>query len=346
MTEQQFRNLVTALLVLPLIFSIDALLRPIRPNSGDSREVFYPVLIIPILFLAYSVWVYPQYIQEMFGPFRSENLLKDKQLAELLQSISPQKKNIVLISAAVFGILVFCTAINIAFFTLRTTGENEKADTIPTSRSGILPMTSQLDERMPYPNATNFETASVKTSPTVATSTLQPEPTASIGTPPATAGVTPSGTARLTATLFTTTPFTPTPSVSPTQQACSVGIQCVVNGVGVTVVNVSRINSIDATTPGTGNIYLALNVIIQNVNSGEIMLYGPAYFSVQDANGAQYPALSIAPEPVLSSGQLPQGGTADGNIAFEVKSALSGYVVFYTPPALNGLSPIRIGLGQ
>jgi hypothetical protein len=335
MTERQFRYLITALLVFPLIFTMDAMIRPIRPRSGDLREIFYPIFIIPILFLAYSVWVYPKHIQEMFGPFRSENLVKDKQLAELLLSIPPQRKKLILIFAAIFGILTFCTLINISLFTLRTAGE--KADIIPISRSGILP-TSQSDEKMPYPSATEFETAIVTESPT-ATVTSQPELTATIETPLVTAGVTPSVTAQ-------TTPLTTTPTVLSTQQVCSVGTQCVVNGVALTIVNVSRINSIDTATPAAGNIYLVLNVLIENVDSGEIMLYAPTYFSVQDSNGAQYSIMSTFPEPILSSGQLPKGGTADGNISFEVKAASSGFVVFYAPPALNGFSPIRIELGQ
>jgi hypothetical protein len=355
MTERQFRTLITALLVFPLLLGIDAILHPIRPRSGDLRETFYPVFIIPILFLAYSVWVYPQHIREMFGPFRSESLLKNKQLTDLIQSISPQKKKLVLISAAIFGTLVFCTLINVSLFTLWMAGQ--KADTVPASRSGIL-STPQPDERMQYPVPTDFETATVTESPTGAAS--QPEATTPIETPIATVGVTPSGTTPLTTltkTPLTTAGVTPsgttpsttltkTPSVSSTQQVCSVGTQCVVNGVGVTVINVSRINSIDTATPAAGNTYLVLNVIIQNVDSGESMLYDPAYFSVQDANGTQYPALSIAPEPVLSSGPLPQGGTADGNVAFEVKSASTGFVTLYAPPALNGSNPIRIGLGQ
>lgn len=376
MTERQFRTLITALLVFPLIFGMDAIIRPIRPSSGDLRETFYPLFIIPILFLAYSVWAYPQHIREMFGPFRSESLLKNKQVADLLLSLSPQQKKVILISSVVFGVLTLCTLINVSLFTLRVAWQ--KADSIPISRSGILP-TSQLDESMPYPSPTDFETASVTESPTEAAS--QSEANTLIETPLAASGVGPSETASSTAltktplaatgvipsqttplTTLTKTPIvtagvtpsgttpsttlTKTPTVSSTQQVCSVGAQCVLNGVGITVVSVSRVNSIDTATPAAGNTYLVLNVIVENVNSGEIMLYDPANFSVQDANGTQYPALSIAPEPILSNGQLPQGGTADGNVAFEVKSASTGFVALYAPPALNGSSPIRIGLGQ
>lgn len=332
MTERQFRYLITVLLVFPFIFVMDAIIRPIRPNSGDLREILYPVFIIPILFLAYSAWVYPQYIQGMLGPFRSENLPEKELPADPHPSTPLQKRQTVLILAAVaFSVFASCVMLNASIFTLRTV--SEKAGVMPTFRAA---------RRAPFPVPTDFETAVVPESSTPTEVTLQPEPTVHRAstipskTPLATAGITPSET-----TLLTTTP-----SVSPTQQVCSVGAQCVVNGIALTVVTVSRADSINTATPAAGKAYLVLSVLIENVNIDNVMLYGPTYFSVQDASGAQYPPLSISPEPILSSGQLPKGGTANGTVSFEVKTTSSGFVVLYAPPALNGLNPIRIELGQ
>ena len=120
MTERQFRYFITALLVLPLIFFVDALAHPISLNSGDLREIFYPLFSITIIFLAYCAWFHPQVIQEMFGPLRPDNPPK---VTETPSTAPSQTKRIIsILVAIIFGILIFCGLGNIAIISLRSIG--------------------------------------------------------------------------------------------------------------------------------------------------------------------------------------------------------------------------------
>lgn len=146
----------------------------------------------------------------------------------------------------------------------------------------------------------------------------------------------------------TNTPFpTDKPLPPPTQDMGQVGERREVAGVGLTVLNVSKQNNIDIWTPDTGNIFLVIEVLIENVNRDEETPYNPLYFSLKDQDGYEYDNSFFAPEPSLQSGSLAIGDKARGLIAFEVREAASGFVVTYEPLVLlGGYEPIRISLGQ
>jgi len=118
-------------------------------------------------------------------------------------------------------------------------------------------------------------------------------------------------------------------------------------GIALTVAKVSKLNQIgDFWRPKEGNIYLAIEVLIENVTRDEAP-YNPLYFKVKDSDGFEYTSALVAPAPDLKSGTLAKGDKVRGNVAFEVKATAKGFVVSYEPLViLGGYEPIRVDLGQ
>jgi hypothetical protein len=118
-------------------------------------------------------------------------------------------------------------------------------------------------------------------------------------------------------------------------------------GIALTVLGVSKMESIDYFTPESGNVFLVLEVVIENISRDEETPYNPLYFSVKDSDGFQANTSFASPNPSLQSGDLPKGDKARGFVAFEVRSTASGFVATYEPLVLfGGYEPIRINLGQ
>ena len=92
---------------------------------------------------------------------------------------------------------------------------------------------------------------------------------------------------------------------------------------------------------------MVVKVIVENSSRAGQTPYNPIFFTVTDSNGVQYAALSSAPDPALSAGNLTTGDQASGNIAFEVDTTAKGLTLLYEP-AITADTPIRIDvdLGQ
>jgi hypothetical protein len=134
---------------------------------------------------------------------------------------------------------------------------------------------------------------------------------------------------------------------SPSSSIGSIGETVESGGIALTVFNVSKAGSIDIWTPDSGNVFLVIEVAIENVNRNEETPYNPLYFSVKDGDGFEYTTSFASPEPSLHSGSLLKGDKVRGFVAFEVKSTASGFIITYEPLVIfGGYQPIRINLGQ
>ncbi len=117
-------------------------------------------------------------------------------------------------------------------------------------------------------------------------------------------------------------------------------------GIAITVLSATKTNTAAFTVPSGGNIYLVIDVVIENVSRDEETPYNPLYFSVKDGNSYQYQTTLLAPDPSLSAGSLIKGDKVRGFVAFEVRNVSTNYIVTYEPLViLGGYEPIRIDLG-
>jgi hypothetical protein len=134
---------------------------------------------------------------------------------------------------------------------------------------------------------------------------------------------------------------------SGTSGAAQVGERHESGGIALTVTEVSKTKVVnDFLKPKEGNTYLAIGVILENVTRDKTP-YNPLYFKVKDAEGFEYTASFVAPDPALKSGDLAKGEKVRGNVAFEVSETAKGFVVSYEPLViLGGYEPIKIDLGQ
>jgi len=140
---------------------------------------------------------------------------------------------------------------------------------------------------------------------------------------------------------------TDTPLPPPTQNVGVVGERRESGGIAVTIISVSKMDSVGYFTPEAGNVYLVIEALIENVSRDEETPYNPLYFSVKDSDGFQGSTSFASPDPSLQSGNLPRGDKARGFVAFEVRASASGFVVTYEPLVIfGGYNPIRISLGQ
>lgn len=140
---------------------------------------------------------------------------------------------------------------------------------------------------------------------------------------------------------------TDTPPPPPTQNVGVVGERRETGGISLTILSVSKANNIGIWTPDSGNVFLVIEVIIENVSRDDETPYNPLYFSVKDSEGFEYNTAIAAPDPSLQSGKLSKGDKVRGFVAFEVRSTASGFIVTYKPLVIfGGYEPIRISLGQ
>jgi hypothetical protein len=146
----------------------------------------------------------------------------------------------------------------------------------------------------------------------------------------------------------TPAPPTVTPLPPPTPKVGRVGERVEAGGIALTVVSVSTLNEIDEFwLPDAGNIFLVIDVIVENASRDDEAPYNPLYFSVKDSDSFEYDTSMLAPDPALSSGTLVRGDKSRGNVAFEVPITASGFIVTYEPLViLGGYEPIRIDLGR
>lgn len=315
MTERQFRYLLTALLVLPFIATIDVVVHPITPYSNDLREIFYLLLSIPILFLAYCAWYYPKIIRDIFGPLLRQGESQPTSL--------PTLADLTLIGISL-GTLLVCGLCGLSLNLVQG--------------AGLLP--SSLLSPTPVSAVEALQTASAATN--------QATPLTPVGTPsPVEDNRTLESALTETSTSATGTLQSPTATSLPASATCAVGEQCLFNGIAITVLTVSKTDSIGSRTAASGNTYLVLEVLIENIGYDSEMPYGPLYFSVQDAESSQYQVTTISPDPSLSSGTLQKGDSTQRFVSFEVKSTATGLVATYDlTDIVAGYGSISIDLGQ
>jgi len=140
---------------------------------------------------------------------------------------------------------------------------------------------------------------------------------------------------------------TNTPLPSPTPDIGAINEPIEMSGIVLTVLDATKMDRIDYFTPDPGNIFLVIDVSIENVNRANETPYNPLYFSVKDSENYEYNASFFSPNPSLKSGTLPKGAKVRGFVAFEVRSTSKGFVVTYKPLViLGGYAPIRISLDR
>jgi len=119
------------------------------------------------------------------------------------------------------------------------------------------------------------------------------------------------------------------------------------NGIAFTILSAKKENQIQGFTPQTGNIYIIIDVKIENVSSEAEIPYNLFYFKIKDiTNGYEYNPSFISAEPSLQSGNIQKGEMVRGFVTFEVKSADVEYLVIYEPLVFDGSPPIKVNLGK
>jgi hypothetical protein len=324
MTERTFRYLVTVLLIIPIIALVDVVARPVTQGNRDLREILYLLFSIPIGFLVYCAWCQPQVIREMFGPFRPENPDEWEFQSAVFSRIN--RRNLVFIGLGL-GVLLIC-------------GGQFALGLMVASKFGLLPAS-----QTPTSDFETTQTAAVATGR--ATNSLPTETPTPLESGPTSESILTETPASAENSPTPESVLPQTPQASPVSEMCAIGEQCQVNGIGVVVLSLSTMDSLDTSTAAPGNTYLVLEVIIQNLGRDDEMPYDPLYFSVQDANGVQYQAATASPNPAIVSGKLPKDSAAAGFVSFEVLSIATGFIATYNPgELLGGNPPIQIDLGQ
>jgi hypothetical protein len=135
------------------------------------------------------------------------------------------------------------------------------------------------------------------------------------------------------------------PETNPVQKVelpSGLGYRIEKEGIALTVGNVKAGQQIEQTKAGTGNILVVLDVTIEN-NGRTKTPYNPEYFTVEDANGYEYPAFIIPSETLLPAGSLGQGQKVNGHVVFEVPNTTKKLIVKYQPQVVIDIYPeIRI----
>jgi hypothetical protein len=137
----------------------------------------------------------------------------------------------------------------------------------------------------------------------------------------------------------------PDSAVTPTEPAPvgdvhgTVGQPAENGGVTLTVISTTLTSQIDQATPiESGETYLVADIQLENTGSAKVS-YDVIFFSVLDADGAEYNSAHVAPAPALQSGDLLPGDKVRGNVAFKLKAAATGLTIKYQPVVGMGRSP-------
>jgi hypothetical protein len=139
----------------------------------------------------------------------------------------------------------------------------------------------------------------------------------------------------------------PPPSSTPKSIIGALNERVERGGIALTVLSVSKMDKIDIWTPSEGNIFLVIDVLIENVSRDEETPYNALYFSVKDSQSFEYSSSFVYPDPSIKNGNLPKGDKVRGFVAFEVLNTASEYVVTYEPLVIfGGYEPIRVNLGN
>lgn len=136
----------------------------------------------------------------------------------------------------------------------------------------------------------------------------------------------------------------PTAPAVPATRACRVGERCAAAGVALTVLQVTRLDTIGTWPAAAGHVYLDLLVLVENTGQ-ENTPYNPLYFRLKDGQDYEYDTAITAQSPRLKSGELTPGARARGHVAFEIPRPAAGLVVSYEPEVMFAdYPPLRVAL--
>jgi hypothetical protein len=112
-------------------------------------------------------------------------------------------------------------------------------------------------------------------------------------------------------------------------QVPSIGERAQGNGLTLTVNGVSTSNGDSLFTPDAGNIYLVVDITMEN-STNTNPSHGNWDFSLKCSDGREYQSeIFGVPRPDITSGTLELHDILRGNLAFEVPSAAQGCVLSY-----------------
>lgn len=150
-------------------------------------------------------------------------------------------------------------------------------------------------------------------------------------------------TRTLRETAVSTSVFTSTvttyPRYSPT---CRVNEPCGDGGAVFIIHQINKRDRISVWSPSEGNVFLIIEVSIQNLRNEEIG-YNVIFSKVKDARGFEYLANLLATSALtggFGSGKLKPGENVRGYIAFEIPQGAEGLVFEYEDP----LEDIRVDI--
>ena len=144
-----------------------------------------------------------------------------------------------------------------------------------------------------------------------------------------TGGVTGGGSFAVPpATLPDSAPASALPQPSSTREV-KLGERQVVDGVGMTILSV-RADPRFSTSDNKGNVFLVMDVLIENLSRKEPACYNYMLFKAKDSDGFEYDnSVNAVPLPRIFEGNLQLGEKVRGNIAFNVKGPPKSLMVTY-----------------
>ena len=152
---------------------------------------------------------------------------------------------------------------------------------------------------------------------------------------------------QTTITFLTAAPTKGLAATLTTSLVGEVGDRILSGGVIITAISITKTAQIGLFTAGQGNIYLDVEVMIDNASRGDKIPYNPFYFKVKDADGNTYPAALTSLEPSLKTGDLDKGEKVRGHIAFEVNARVNPLILSFEPNVyLKDYQVIRFNLSQ
>ena len=135
----------------------------------------------------------------------------------------------------------------------------------------------------------------------------------------------------------------PTPS-SPTLTPGNIVGKVTSEGAILTVVKIAKLSKIGIWVPeNAGDVFLNVEVILENVSREKIQ-GNSLYFSLKDKNDKSYGHSIAALDPRFPLGDLGPGQSAQGNVAFIVPDAASGFVLSFQDYIMDNPLIIELGL--
>lgn len=120
----------------------------------------------------------------------------------------------------------------------------------------------------------------------------------------------------------------------PSASSTALGQQIQVDGWVVTINKVTTSNGDSANVPQSGDIYLAIDVKLQNISSDVLIASSTVQFNLTDSTGQTYnQATTFEGSP---NGELLEGGSLHGTLYYEVPSNIHEYNLRFVPSLFSG----------